>query len=156
MSYRARIWHHKRKKYNFISLNAKNELDATHEALETYAQLTSAIEKNLPISADARKLEHYIGMFMDYMDVRSKNKKITPKRVVVVRQLLRSLEKFYDEQSSPTITELSKLYEEQYEQWRDQNGYQTDKQTTLTSQQKQRIQLPSSVLWILKGQRDRQ
>ena len=120
MSYRARIWHHKRKKYNFISLNAKNELDATHEALETYAQLTSAIEKNLPISADARKLEHYIGMFMDYMDVRSKNKKITPKRVVVVRQLLRSLEKFYDEQNSPTITELSKLYEEQYEQWRDQ------------------------------------
>ena len=161
MSYRARIWHHKRKKYNFISLNAKNELDATHEALETYAQLTPAIEKNLPISADARKLEHYIGMFMDYMDVRSKNKKITPKRVVVVRQLLRSLEKFYDEQNSPTITELSKLYEEQYEQWRDQtvtrrlpDGYQTDKKTTLTSQQKQRIQLPSSVLWILKGQRD--
>jgi integrase len=34
--------------------------------------------------------------------------------------LLRSLEKFYDEQNTPTITELSKLYEEQYEQWRDQ------------------------------------
>ncbi len=34
------------------------------------------------------------------------------------------------------------------------DGYQTDKKTTLTSQQKQRIQLPSSVLWILKGQRD--
>lgn len=64
------------KKYNFISLSVKNDLDATNEALEAHAQLTSAIEKNLPISADARKLEHNIGMFTDYMEVPSKNKKM--------------------------------------------------------------------------------
>ena len=93
-SYRARIWHHKRQKYNFISLKATNEIDAITEALEKYGALTTSIDKNLPISRDARKLEHYIRMFIDYMDTRAKNKKITQKRVVVVGQLLRSLEKF--------------------------------------------------------------
>jgi len=118
-SYRARIWHHKRKKYNFITLRSNNELDATNEALDTYARLTAAIEKNLPISADAKKLEHYIAMFMDHMNIRSKNNKITARRVVVVRQLLRSLEKFNDAMKSPAITELAQIYESQYEQWRD-------------------------------------
>lgn len=118
-SYRARIWHHKRKKYNFISLDATNETDAITEALEKYGQLSASIEKNLPISADARKLEHYIGMFMDFMETRAKNGKIVPKRVVVVRQLLRSLEKFYDEHKQPAITTLPQLYEDRYEEWRD-------------------------------------
>ena len=120
-SYRARIWHHKRQKYNFISLKATNEIDAITEALEKYGALTTSIDKNLPISRDARKLEHYIGMFIDYMDTRAKNKKITQKRVVVVGQLLRSLEKFYDENNQPQITALPDLYEQSFEDWRDKS-----------------------------------
>jgi hypothetical protein len=118
-SYRARVWHHKRQKYHFISLKALTEVDAIGEALETYAQLTAAIEKNLPITTHAKKLEHYIGLFMEHMEVRKKNGKITPKRVIIVRQLLRSLERFYGEQNAPSISELPHIYEANYETWRD-------------------------------------
>jgi hypothetical protein len=112
------VWHHKRQKYHFISLKALTEIDAIGEALETYAQLTAAIEKNLPITTHAKKLDHYIELFMQHMEVRKKNGKITPKRVVIVRQLLRSLERFYDEKKAPSIGELPHVYEAHYETWR--------------------------------------
>ena len=59
-----------RERYNVISRDATNEADTITEALEKYGQLSASIEKNLPISADARKLEHYIGMFIE---TRAKN-----------------------------------------------------------------------------------
>ena len=120
-SFRARVWHHKRKKYNYISLNAQNVTDASIEAIDLYVELKDTIEKNLPISADARKLEYYIAVFMEHMEIRAKNGKITPKRVVILRQLLRSLEKFYDLNDKPSITDLPLLYEERFEEWRDKS-----------------------------------
>ena len=48
------------------------------------------IKNKLPIGGDAKKLDFYVGMFMEHMEIRAKNGKIVPKRVVVVRQLLRS------------------------------------------------------------------
>ena len=55
------------------------------------------------------------------MEVRRKNGHITHHRVVVVRQLLRRLEKFADEHKNPNITSLIDLYEEKYEEWRDRS-----------------------------------
>ena len=120
-SFRARVWHHKRKKYNYISLKAQNVTDASIEAIDLYVGLKDTIEKNLPIAADARKLEYYIAVFMEHMEIRAKNGKITPKRVVILRQLLRSLEKFYDSHGTPAITDLPLRYEEKYEAWRDKS-----------------------------------
>ena len=119
--YRARIYSPAKEKYNFFTLNAETEPNAIDEALELYTSLADDIKNKLPIGGDAKKLEFYITMFMDHMETRAKNGKIVPKRVVVVRQLLRSLEKFAVEHKNPSITKLPRLYEDKFEEWRDKS-----------------------------------
>lgn len=119
--YRARIYSPAKEKYNFFTLNAETEPNAIDEALELYTSMADDIKNKLPIGGDAKKLDFYITMFMDYMETRAKNGKIVPKRVVVVRQLLRSLEKFAIEHKNPSITKLPRLYEQKFEEWRDKS-----------------------------------
>ena len=119
--YRARIYSTAKEKYNYFTLNAETEPNAIDEALALYTSMADDIKNKLPIGGDAKKIDFYIAMFMDYMEVRAKNGKITPKRVVVVRQLLRSLEKFALEHRNPTITKLPNLYEREFEEWRDKS-----------------------------------
>lgn len=117
--FRARIWSAGRGKYNFFTLDATNQSDAEIEATELYFSLVPSIENNLPIGRDARELSHYISMYMDYMETRQKNGRITEKRLYVVGQLLRSLEKFVEEHNNPIISNIPDLYENEYADWRD-------------------------------------
>ena len=117
--YRARIWSEGRKKYNFFTLDATNENAAITEALDLYSSLASSIERNLPIGRDAKELSHYVSMYMDYMETRCKNGRITEKRLYVVGQLLRPLAAFVEEHGNPIITNLPELYENKYADWRD-------------------------------------
>ena len=119
--YRARIYSTAKEKYNYFTLTAETETNAIDEALTLYTSMADDIKNKLPIGGDAKKLEFYVGIFMEHMEIRAKNGKIVPKRVVVVRQLLRSLEKFAEERNNPTITKLPSLYEKEFEEWRDQS-----------------------------------
>ena len=105
------------------------------------------IKNKLPIGGDAKKLD-YVGMFMEHMEVRAKNGKIVPKRVVVVRRFAEGLEKFAEEHKNPTITKLPSLYEKEFE-----NGEikfdPSYRATTYRKKQKQRGQLPPTVLRLL-------
>jgi len=121
VSYRIRVYSSELKKYNFISLESTSVSSAKLEGIKLYGTLVSDIETGKAIGNDKRKLTFYIDMFLDHMEVRRKNGHITHHRVVVVRQLLRSLEKFADEHKNPNITSLIDLYEEKYEEWRDRS-----------------------------------
>ena len=119
--YRARIYSPAKEKYNYFTLNAETEPSAIDEALDLYTSMADDIKNKLPIGGDAKKIDFYIEMFMEHMEIRAKNGKITPKRVVIVRQLLRSLEKFALEHRNPTITKLPQLYQQEFESWRDKS-----------------------------------
>jgi integrase len=120
-SYRARIYYKGKRKYVYFTLESSSERKAVTEALDLYRSKLNALDKGLPIGRDAKKLEHYISMFMNYMEIRYKNGKITKHRVAVVRQLLKSLEKFAAEKNNPLITDLPQIYEDKFEEWRDKS-----------------------------------
>ena len=119
--YRARIYSTAKEKYNYFTLTAETEVNAIDEALTLYTSMADDIKNKLPIGGDAKQLDVYVDMFMQHMEIRAKNGKIVPKRVVVVRQLLRSLEKFGEAYKNPTITKLPSLYEKEFEEWRDKS-----------------------------------
>ena len=119
-SYRARIFDSHRSKYNYFTLDAETENNAVTEALELYGTKSSALDQKLPIGRDAKKIDFHISQFLDLLQTRCKNGHITPKRVVVVKQLLKSLEKFSSAHKSPNIIDLPLLYQDKYSDWRDQ------------------------------------
>lgn len=119
--YRARIYDPNREKYAYFTLSAETESAAISQSIDLYAQKSSALEQKLPIGRDAKKLDHYIDKFMDHMEIRCKNGHVTPHRVVCIRQLLRSLEKFYIAHKSPEIIDLPLLYQNKWEAWRDKS-----------------------------------
>lgn len=122
VSYRARI---RTKitpiKFAFFSLKATNVTAAKEEAIQLYLGLAGDIQRGHAVGNEKKKLSTFICSFIEHMEHRAKNGKITARRVVVVRQLLRSLEKFHDSANKPAITKLPYLYETDYEKWRDQS-----------------------------------
>lgn len=118
-AFRARIYYKGKRKYVYFTLEASNRRKAIEEALLLYRSKLTALEKNLPISRDAKKLDHYIDMFIEHMEIRHKNNKISKHRVAVVKHLLKSLSKFSAEMKNPAITELPFIYEDKFETWRD-------------------------------------
>lgn len=120
-AFRARIYYRGKRKYVFFTLEASNQRKAVVEAINVYKSKLTALEKNLPISRDAKKLQHYIDIFMEYMEIRHKNNKISKHRVSVIKQLLKSLSKFSAVMKNPTITDLPFIYEDKFETWRDKS-----------------------------------
>ena len=120
-SYRARIYYKGKRKYVYFTLEATTQRKATQEALAIYQSKLSALEKKLPIGRDAKKLDHYIDLFMEHMEIRYKNNKISKHRVAVVKQLLKSLMRFSVYMKNPSIGELPFIYENKFEAWRDKS-----------------------------------
>jgi len=119
VSYRIRVYSQITKKFTFFSLQATNPAAAKREGITLFLTITGDIQRGISIGRDKKKLVTYIDSFIEHMTNKAKNGKITQRRVVVVRQLLRSLEKFNDHVKKPNIKNLPDLYEQQYESWRD-------------------------------------
>lgn len=120
-SYRARVRDPHRSRYAYFTLKAETETAAIQEAIDVFQSNANALEQKLPIGKDAKKIDHYIDMFISYMNTRAKNGHITKKRVVIVRSLLRCLEYFCEAHKNPSIIDLPLLYQEKWELWRDKS-----------------------------------
>lgn len=68
-SYRSCIYYKGKRKYVYFTLGSSSERKVVTEALNLCRSKLNALEKGLPIGRDAKKLEHYISMFMGYMDL---------------------------------------------------------------------------------------
>lgn len=120
-SYRARVRDPNRDKYAYFTLKSETETSAIEEAIDVFQSMSNALEQKLPIGRDAKKIDHYIDMFISHMETRAKNGHITFKRVTIARSLLRSLEYFSESNKNPSITDLPLLYQDKWELWRDKS-----------------------------------
>jgi integrase len=117
-SFRARIWQPKLKKYAYMNLDADNEKDAINETLDKWSERRTDIKEGRDIASKNRKLETFINEFVDVQKVRANDKQITVKRADVIGYHLVCLTKFWVDNGRPTLDELSRLYELEWQNYR--------------------------------------
>ena len=72
-SYRTRIYSPKTQKYSYVILESISLKQARQEAVAKYDELIWDLDKGKPVAQDKRKLPTYIGLSMNYMEVKKKN-----------------------------------------------------------------------------------
>ena len=87
-SFRIRVYSPKTQKYSYITLESISLKQARQEAATKYSQLVGDLDKGKPVARDKRRLPTYIDCFMNYMEIRRKNRYCTQHRVVCIRQLI--------------------------------------------------------------------
>jgi integrase len=116
--YRARIWQPEIKRYAHLNLAARDEFDAREKAIERYSSLLNDIKNGRDVGFKHRNLQYYIDEFLKLQTQRGADGQITVKRVRVIEHHLASLIRFYEEEKKPKLDELTRLYENKWQDWR--------------------------------------
>jgi integrase len=125
-TYRVRIYQPSTKTYHHKTLKCDDFLTAKKLAIEYYAKVKSDVESGKTIQQRIQPLTHYIDLFIESRTMEAKNNQVSERRVEVMREQLRTLERFWEHCGKPRLNALAERYEEDFKDWRSQ---QTNRNT---------------------------
>ena len=134
-SYRARIYQSDSKTYHHKTLKCDDLDTAKRLAIEYFAKVKADIDSGKPIRQRIQPLTHYIDLFIESRRLEAKNNQVSPRRVEVMKEQLKTLEKFWTAFNKPRLNQLAEAYEENFKDWRSsQTNQNTGKSLSLSYQ----------------------
>lgn len=137
--YRARIYQPEAKTYHHKTLKCDDFETAKKRAIEYFAKVKADIDSGKPIQQRTQPLTHYINLFIESRRLEAKNKQVSERRVEVMKEQLKSLERFWIAINKPRLNQLAEKYEQDFKDWRSEQANQNTGKTLSLSYQNSEI-----------------